>query len=125
MVPRTGSDCEIIIQDIPAAEARYTDLYGAATAGRVIQACQYGQLQQATDGAQHYGALVASTVPLLRRTITLIVVSGRGQQRCGSVGFPVFAEETLSGGWRGADDYFVALSGLLGVPPTGRYQRPE
>ena len=80
----SASDCELVVQDIPAAEQRYTDLYGAATAQRVIQACLYGQLVH--EDSQHY-------------------------------------EESVSGGWNGADDYFKALSQMLNVPISGRYQR--
>ena len=42
------------MQDIPAAEARYTALYGAETAQRVIQACLYGQLVH--EGTQRENA---------------------------------------------------------------------
>ena len=47
-----GEECELVVQDLDAAEARYTELYGAETAQRVIQACKYGQLQH--EDSQHY-----------------------------------------------------------------------
>jgi hypothetical protein len=34
--------CDAIVRDLAAAERRYTETYGADTAGRVLHACLYG-----------------------------------------------------------------------------------